>query len=102
MFLSIHITLYHFQWLLAAWNVFWHVKESFLCIMLPPMNRFLNFIGHSIDGKTQKITESKCRYVSLQLPFIKASIWKELINICERQTYQLTKLMHHHEAHEND
>ena len=37
--------------LLVAWNVFWHVKETFLCIMLPSMNRFLNFIGHSNQQK---------------------------------------------------
>ena len=39
---SIYIALYYFWWLLAAWNMFSHVMETFLCIMLPSMNRFLN------------------------------------------------------------
>ena len=55
MFLLIYITLYCALEHLVAWNVFWHIKESFLCIMLPSMNRFLNISHSNWQKKTVKI-----------------------------------------------
>ena len=44
-FLSIYITLYRFLVHIAAWKMFWDIKERFLCIMLPSVNRFFNLMS---------------------------------------------------------
>ena len=51
MLLSIYSALYHFLAHLVAWNVFWHVKETCLCTMLPSVNLFLNSSATGNCGK---------------------------------------------------
>ena len=63
---SICIALYCFLAHLTAWNAFWHIKETFLSMMLLSLNRFLNFLNYTNRLKNLKDSCSKgCMTVTI-------------------------------------